>query len=107
MAFYHDIGKLYVKEFKNRRGDSTDLAHFYDHENYGAYLYLTEMCSGRRFDEEYFRKILYNTNLINCHMKPLNSWEASNTAKQKDIILFGEDFIRDLELLNRADRAAH
>lgn len=107
VAFYHDIGKLYVKEFKNRRGDSTDFAHFYNHENYGAYLYLTEMCSGRHFDEEYFRKILYNTNLINCHMKPLNSWEASNTAKQKDIILFGEDFIRDLELLNRADRAAH
>jgi len=107
VALYHDIGKLYVKEFKNRRGDSTDFAHFYDHENYGAYLYLTEMCSGRHFDEEYFRKILYNTNLINCHMKPLNSWEASPAAKQKDILIFGEDFIRDLELVNRADRAAH
>lgn len=107
VALYHDIGKLYVKEFKNTRGDSTDIAHFYGHENYGAYLYLTEMCSGKQFDEEYFSKILYNTNLINCHMKPLNSWEASSTAKQKDINLFGEDFIRDLELLNRADRAAH
>ena len=65
------------------------------------------MCSGRQFDEEHFRKIIYNTNLINCHMKPLNSWEASPAAKQKDILIFGEDFIRDLELVNRADRAAH
>ena len=107
VALYHDIGKLYVKEFKNRRGDSTEIAHFYDHENYGAYLYLTEMCSGKDLDKESFRKILYNTNLINCHMKPLNSWEVSPSTRQKDIALFGEDFIRDLELINRADRAAH
>ena len=107
LAYYHDIGKLYSKTFTNMRGEATEFAHFYGHENYGAYLYLTEKCSGKTLDEECFKKILYNTNLINCHMRPLNAWIDSPSTKRKDEALYGEAFVRDVELLNRADRSAH
>lgn len=107
LAYYHDIGKLYTKAFKNKRGEPTEFAHFYEHENYSAYLYLTEMCCGKVIDSEGFKEILYNTSLINCHMRPLNLWRDSSRAKEKDIALFGSRFISDLEQLHEADVAAH
>ena len=39
-ALYHDIGKPFVKSFTNSRGEATDVAHYYSHQNYGAYLIL-------------------------------------------------------------------
>ncbi len=107
VAFFHDIGKFYTKEFKNRRGEDTEFAHFYAHENYGAYLYLCEMCCAKNPDKETFREILYRTSLINCHMRPLNAWSVSAAAKERDTALFGAQFIRDIEFINEADLAAH
>lgn len=37
-AFWHDVGKPYVKEFKDAKGNASDVAHFYSHQNVGAYL---------------------------------------------------------------------
>lgn len=108
LAYYHDTGKLYTKAFRNKRGEPTEFAHFYEHENYSAYLYLTEMCCGREcLTDEEFKTILHNTSVINCHMRPLNNWRASNSAKVKDTRLFGDKLIRDIELLNEADLSAH
>lgn len=106
-ALYHDVGKLYTKEFKNYKGEPTDTAHYYGHENYSAYLYLTEKCCGKETDENDFGKILYNTLLINLHMRPLNAWSASSAAEEKDVKIFGEKLIADVRLLHEADRAAH
>jgi predicted kinase len=103
----HDIGKLFTKEFKNYKGDPTDIAHFYGHENFGAYLYLAmELCGKGRTEEE-IREILYEATLINCHMRPLVAWHDSITAKEKDKILFGEGFVSDIEKINAADGSAH
>lgn len=39
---YHDIGKFYTKTFYDRsKKKTTDKAHYYGHENYGAYLFMT------------------------------------------------------------------
>lgn len=39
---YHDIGKFYTKTFYDRSKKMiTDNAHYYGHENYGAYLFMT------------------------------------------------------------------
>ena len=35
---YHDIGKPFAKAFKNAKGEPSEVAHFYGHECYGAYL---------------------------------------------------------------------
>ena len=107
VAYYHDIGKLYVKEFKNRRGEATNTAHYYDHENYSAYLYLTEKCCGRELTPALFEDILYKTQLINCHMRPMNFWRNVPKGRDKDKALFGERFIADIDMLHEADRAAH
>ncbi len=106
-AQYHDIGKFYTKRFENRRGEKTEVAHFYGHENYGAYLYLTEFCCARELTQGAFEQILYETNLINCHMRPLNLWRENAVVMEKDKKLFGERFFADLIELNKCDKAAH
>lgn len=105
-AWYHDVGKLYTKRFMNRRGEPTETAHFYGHENYSAYLYLCEK-AGEMTDAGSSDDILYKANLINWHMKPLNSWQHSPTREEKDRKLVGEEMYRDIMLLNQADRDAH
>ena len=50
---------------------------------------------------------LYIANLINWHMKPLNSWQHSPSREEKDRTLLGETMYRDIMLLNQADRYAH
>ena len=37
-GFVHDIGKAYTKTFKNRKGEESDIAHYYDHQAVGAWL---------------------------------------------------------------------
>ena len=37
---FHDIGKPYCKTFVNKKGETTEVAHFYDHEHVGAYFVL-------------------------------------------------------------------
>ncbi|MBP3655372.1 MAG: AAA family ATPase [Clostridia bacterium] len=107
VAAYHDIGKLYTKRYCNARGEATEHAHYLGHDNYGAYLYLTQMCCGRVLSPEAFRQILHETNLINCHMRPLTIWHWTPAAEERDRQLFGEAFIADLLALHQADRAAH
>lgn len=106
-ARYHDVGKLYTKRFENARGEKTKIAHYYGHENFGAYLFLTEMCCGKEIKGSEFDRILYDANLINCHMRPLTRWAYIENAEKKDRLLFGDPFVDDLILLHQADRAAH
>ena len=70
-------------------------------------LYLAEMCCGKHLCAEEFQQVLYEANLINCHMRPLTYWNQNAGGKEKDIALFGAAFVEDLTKLNLADRAAH
>ena len=107
IAHFHDIGKLYTKRFENYRGDPTSIAHYYGHESYSALLYLAHMCCGKELNAENFQQVLYEAALIGSHMRPLTQWKESPRARDKDIALFGEKFVQDLEKLHQADRAAH
>lgn len=40
-ALFHDIGKFFTKSFINKKGVETGVAHYYNHENWRAYLYMT------------------------------------------------------------------
>lgn len=94
-AYFHDAGKGICKTFTNMRGEPTTIAHYYSHENVGAYLYLT-YCYHSSID-------LYIANLIAHHM----DFFKGEKYLQKIEDRFGEDFIRDLRLLHEADLAAH
>ena len=37
-ALIHDCGKPYVKAFVNTKGEKTDIAHFYSHDNVGSWI---------------------------------------------------------------------
>lgn len=84
---YHDIGKLYTKDFHNIKGEPTKEAHYYCHENVGAYDYLC-----------YSDNILV-ANLIYCHM---DSFSDYNYTKK----WYNERFIHMLKLIHKADLIA-
>jgi putative nucleotidyltransferase with HDIG domain len=37
-GYLHDIGKPLTKTFKNRKGEESDIAHYYDHQAVGAWM---------------------------------------------------------------------
>ena len=39
-AYWHGCGKPYVKSFTNTKGETTDIAHYYNHDNVGGYISL-------------------------------------------------------------------
>ena len=102
-AYNHDIGKVFTKAFKNYKGVPTEFAHFYGHENFGAYIYLTEMGEG-------FSERLYTALLINWHMKPLNTWGASERKRREDREMLEKKYPHlydDIMLLHECDMEAH
>jgi predicted kinase len=94
-GFYHDCGKGFCKTYTNMKGEVTPIAHYYSHENVGAYLYLT-YCYKDSTD-------LYIANLIQHHM----DFFKGEKYLQKIADRFGEEFMRDLTLLHEADINAH
>jgi 5-methylcytosine-specific restriction endonuclease McrA len=96
---YHDIGKVFCKTFTNSKGEMTDIAHYYNHANVGAYIYLTTVDSS---DIEGFKNELLIANLIADHMKFFNGEKAIEKLREK----YGDKFWM-LEELHEFDTSAH
>lgn len=104
-ALLHDIGKPDTKSWVDSKGEPCEVAHYYSHESVGCYKALFYL---RNMHPNWSDKdLLYVSLLINLHMKPYMSYKQSEKAKEKDRQLFGDDLIASLELLHRADLAAH
>ena len=107
-AQFHDIGKLYTKSFKDANGNDSDVAHYYGHESYGAYLYLvSELSDANNRNEKRIDELLYIAALINWHMRPYTAWRQSKQCEAKDRELIGEAMYQDILDLHKADAAAH
>lgn len=100
-ALFHDIGKQFTATFENKKGEITDICHYYDHENVGAYrsLFLDEMTE---FTKE---QILNIADLIQLHMK-LYSNPESEKYKAKLKRQLGDNTYKMLEILHDADKSA-
>lgn len=98
-ALSHDIGKTVTKGYKNSKDIIDDNAHYYSHHNCGAYLSLF-------FKYPEYGNKEYISLLIENHMKPYMEWKQSIKTKEKDRVLFGEQFIKDVELVHEADSSA-
>lgn len=102
-AMIHDNGKPFVKKFENYKGKPDDVAHFYNHENCGAYNTLF-------FDID--KEILLDVSiLVNLHMHPYN-WEREQGAKREKLCnkykkLWGDKLYNDVLALHEADKTAH
>ena len=90
----HDIGKPFCKTFKNAKGEETDIAHFYNHENVGAYEFLADSI---HMDN------MMTALLINLHM--IFYMDAKYQEKMK--AMYGEEIWKALEWLHRADQTTH
>lgn len=107
-AYQHDLGKHKTKAFKDSKGNPTSMAHYYNHNNVGAYLWL----SGDKVGDWSTREFLYIGLLIQWHMQPffLHDEEGDYHARFKewcDKRGFNDFFYEDVCLIHRADLAAH
>lgn len=99
----HDIGKPITKVFHDMNGNKTDVAHYYHHENVGAYLSF-----------QYTRNLpdcnrLLVAALIRWHMYPFVIKKSQNSEKTRNkfINLVGQGFYDELMKLHAADLEAH
>ena len=99
---FHDCGKPFCKQFKNAKGEDTEIAHYYNHENYGAYRFITELA----FLDEDINSTLKIANLIQWHMRLFVLANASQKTTDRFIKLVGQDTFDELTAIHIADTSA-
>jgi predicted kinase len=102
-VYMHDIGKPWTKSFIDCDGNRCETAHFFEHQNVGAYLALFYLRDIGVPDED----ILYISLLINLHMRPFLAYKHSDKAEAKDRRLFGDKIVDEVLILHECDKAAH
>ena len=104
-ALLHDCGKVYCKSFKDHNGKTTDIAHYYGHENVSAYISIQILIKYFATDE-----LLRTVHLINNHMRFMQissmDSDAAKNAECKLIDKLGLDVVNDLYTLYVADKAS-
>lgn len=99
-AIAHDIGKEFTKSFYNKKGEMDTNAHYYNHQNCGAYdslFYNYSLMVNKK----------YISLLIELHMRPYLEWKQSEKARQRDIGIFGEGVYNDVMMIHEADLFVH
>lgn len=107
-GYQHDLGKHKTKAFFDTKGNPTDIAHYYSHNNVGAYLWLT----GDKDREWTNAEFLYIALLIQWHMQPFFCRDKEgnyreNFEKWCEKRGFDEVFCEDVIMLHEADKEAH
>jgi len=100
-ALLHDIGKPFTKTFVNKKGETTPIAHYYDHQHISAYDSL--FYCDPKLDQ------IQVANLIQWHMRPYEIKRSDNPAKVADKFkaLVGEQMFNDIMKIHEADVKAH
>lgn len=98
---YHDIGKPQTKVFHNAKGEPTEEAHYYGHQNYSAYLYLITHPDFTTYEERIIHK-LNVANLIQFHME---HFFRTPEALRKFYTKIG--FEKELEIIHTCDMEGH
>ena len=98
----HDIGKIQTKTFINTKGETTEIAHYYSHENVSAYDSLFYLSIRMRLEKKFENEFALDTiKLIQWHMLLHKDLSEKTINKYKK--MFGKDIWNDLELLHEAD----
>ena len=107
-AYYHDIGKVLTKDYHDSKGNKTEHAHYYGHENAGAYFMLSEgyFLWGPEYGNDFIIKV---ATFINFHMRAGYTWKQHPEGKcaKREKKLFSDLDLKYLELLREADNYAH
>lgn len=99
-ALLHDCGKPLTQVFHDSKGNPTEEAHYYNHQNVGAYVSLFYSAQVPHIDS------LLVSWLISKHMEPYE-WEKNPQIRNKRICQYGADLVRMLDILHEADKFAH
>ena len=94
-TLYHDIGKLYTKTFKNAKGELTEIAHFYGHENVSAYEAM--FMQGVISSNDVLQVILY----MQWHMIDFKGLSEKRDKHYTNLL--GEENRKNIALLHEAD----
>ncbi len=106
-AALHDCGKPFVKDFKDSRGNDSEYAHYYNHENVGCYNSLF-------YEKDEGTDSLLVSALIRYHMIPhfFKDWKQKTIDKyEKEFTthkyLREMEFYKALKILHSGDKNAH
>ena len=99
-ALLHDIGKAFTKGFVNTKGETTEIAHYYNHHNVSAYNSL--------FYGDFDLNRLNVAAIIQWHMKPfeIKRLESPASAKKRFKKLIGNKMYKEVMTLHAADITA-
>lgn len=102
-AYMHDIGKAFCKQFEDAKGNKTEIAHYYGHENVSAYLSIGYLRPHFSSTED----ILNIAYLINNHMRLMQLEQTKEENKVKAQARFqerlGDEIVSQLVMLKEAD----
>lgn len=102
-AGIHDCGKPFTKSFVNSKGEATEVAHYYNHNNCGAYDSLFF-----KYDSD--TDCLTVSTLVNLHMMPYQ-WERDEVNGEKTRLkyknLWGDKLYENVMKLHEADKSSH
>lgn len=97
----HDIGKPEVRSFYNAKGEPTNEAHYYNHNNVSSYESMFYLKSMNFCDND----ILDTCSLVQWHMQPYFMNKQKTIDKYKN--MWGENFYNRIMKLHEADVFAH
>lgn len=108
-ALWHDIGKMITKDYHDSKGNPTTEAHYYGHDNAGAYLVLTELPYFTNFLNQDFSVFVKMATYVNFHMRSRLVWAKfpDGKATRKDKKLLSDLDWKYINLLGEADFQAH
>lgn len=98
-GLFHDIGKEYTKLFQDSRGNPSEIAHFYNHENVSSYEAIFYLFANKMMTDD----VIYTCGLIQNHMRLYGC--STDKAHDKLRNQVGELMYDDLIKLNNADIA--
>lgn len=102
-TLFHDIGKSRTKSFRDSKGNPSEVAHYYNHNNVGAYMWLS---GNSRLNLDWENEFLMIGVLIQWHMQPyfLKNQTLEEWCEKKG---FDEMIAYWLGLIHKADQSAH
>lgn len=101
-AMHHDIGKEFVKTYIDSEGEITEAAHYYNHENVSAYMYI--MFEDENEIKNNLNRVLYIADLVGLHMKLNHNENDLDNIKNKLLKMVGQRELEDLCIINESDR---
>lgn len=106
-AALHDCGKPFCKTFKDSKGNESASAHYYNHENVGAYnslFYGKEECVDSLFVAALIRYHMILHFFKDWKQKTIDKYEAEFTCTSW---LREMEFYKALRILYEGDKSAH